>query len=131
MEDKSAAVSKSDQVESLTSMKSTVRKLESALSQMTESGANTNLVKKRLHAVSAGLAVLENAWEQKPHSYTPEDLAEASKVLQGLIPSVENSYAKSKAGSPQRTLLERRLVALHQAVQAIEDSSATQAADSD
>lgn len=131
MEDKSATSSKSDQMESLKSMKSTVRKLENAVSQMTESGANTTLAKKRLHAASAGLAVLENAWEQKPHSYTPEDLAEARKVLQGLIPSVENSYAKSKAGSPQRTLLERRLVALKQAVEAIDDSSATQAADSE
>ncbi|MDF9840255.1 MULTISPECIES: hypothetical protein [unclassified Paenibacillus] len=130
MGDKSAAALKSDQIESLKSMKSTVRKLENAVSQMTESGANTTLVKKRLHAVSAGLALLENAWEQKPHSYTPEDLAEARKVLQGLILSVENSYAKSKAGSPQRTLLERRLVGLNQAVQAIDDSSATQAADS-
>ncbi|MEK4008139.1 hypothetical protein [Paenibacillus sp. FSL H3-0333] len=113
-------VSNADQLESITSMQSTVKKLESALSQMTQSGANTTLVTKRLHAVSIGLAVLENVWNQKPHSYTHEDLAEAGKVLTGLTPSVENSYAKSKAGSPQRTLLERRIKALRLAVQAIE-----------
>ncbi|WP_339225369.1 hypothetical protein [Paenibacillus sp. FSL H8-0332] len=113
-------VSNADQLESITSMQSTVKKLESALSQMTQSGANTTLVTKRLHAVSIGLAVLENVWNQKPHPYTPEDLAEAGKVLTGLTPSVENSYAKSKAGSPQRTLLERRIKALRLAVQAIE-----------
>lgn len=56
----------------------------------------------------------------KMYSYTHEDLAEAGKVLTGLTPSVENSYAKSKAGSPQRTLLERRIKALRLAVQAIE-----------
>lgn len=113
-------VSNADQLESITSMQSTVKKLESALSQMTQSGANTTLVTKRLQAVSIGLAVLENVWNHKPHSYTSENLAEASKILTGLAPSVENSYAKSKAGSPQRTLLERRIKALRLAVQAIE-----------
>ncbi|WP_438445034.1 hypothetical protein [Gorillibacterium sp. sgz5001074] len=110
----------SDRLESLASMQSTIRKLENALSQMTRSGANTTLVKKRLQAVSIGLAVLEHVWNQRPHSYTSEDAAEARRVLTGLLPSVENSYAKSKTGSPQRTLLERRIKALELAVQAID-----------
>jgi len=36
---------------------------------------------------------------------------------------MENIYVKSKAGSPQRTLLERRIKALELAVQAIDDLS--------
>ncbi|WFA22475.1 hypothetical protein ERY13_06405 [Paenibacillus mucilaginosus] len=113
-----------DKLESIKSLKSTISKLESALSQMTQSGTNTTLVKKRLKAVYIGLATLENVWLQIPHHYTQEDLAEARNVITGLFPSIENSYVKSKAGSPQRTLLKRRIKALEKAVQAIDDLSA-------
>jgi hypothetical protein len=116
-------VSSVDKLESIKSFQSTIRKLENALSQMTQKGANTTLVKKRLKAVYIGLAILENVWNQKSHPYTQEDLAEARNVLTGLFPSIENMYAKSKAGSPQRTLLERRIKSLKLAVQAIDDLS--------
>lgn len=112
-----------DKLESIKSLQSTISKLENALSQMTQNGANTTLVKKRLKAVSIGLAMLENVWNQSPHYYTQEDLAEARNVITSLFPSIESSYAKSKAGSPQRTLLERRIKALELAVQAIDDLS--------
>lgn len=116
-------VPNADKIESMKSLQSTIRKLENALSQMTQNGANTTLVKKRLKAVNIGLAMLENVWNQSPHYYTQEDLAEARNVTTGLLPSIKNSYAKSKAGSPQRTLLERRIKALELAVQAIDDLS--------
>ena len=109
-----------DKLASIKSLQSTVSKLENALSQMTQKGANTTLVKKRLKAVCIGLAILENVWNQSPHSYTQEDLAEARNVLTGLLPSIENIYVKSKVGSPQRTLLERRIKALELAIQAID-----------
>lgn len=114
-------VSSSDQFESLKSLQSTIKKLENALFQMTRSGSNTTLVKKRLHAVSIGLAVLEKAWNQKPHPYTHGDLVEARNVLLSLTPSIESSYVKSKVGSPQRTLLERRIKALELVVQVIDE----------
>ncbi|WP_151736964.1 hypothetical protein [Paenibacillus tengchongensis] len=113
-------VSREDQMESIQSLQSTISKLANALTQMTESGANTALVKKRLQAASAGLAALDNVWNQTPLPCTPEDLAAACKVLYGLTPVIQNSYVKSKAGSPQRTLLERRIKALERAVQAME-----------
>lgn len=114
-------VSNVDKLESIKSLQSTISKLEKSLSQMTQNGANTTLVKKRLQAVYIGLAMLKHVWNQSPHHYTLEDLAEARKVMNGLLPSIENSYAKSKAGSPQRTLLERRIKALELAVQAIDE----------
>jgi len=114
-------VSDADKFESLKSLQSTINKLENALSQMTQSGANTTLVKKRLHAVCIGLAILENFWNEKPHLYTQEDIIEARDVLLGLTPSVESSYIKSKPGSSQKTLLERRLKALVLVVQAIDE----------
>ena len=116
-------VSNVDKLESIKSFQSTISKLEKALAQMTQKGANTTLVKKRLNALYIGLAMLENVWNQRPHHYTQENLTEARNVLTGLFPSIENSYAKSKAGSPQRTLLERRIKSLELAVQAIHDLS--------
>ena len=115
------SVSNVDKLESIKSFQSTIRKLEKTLATMTQKGANTTLVKKRLKASYIGLSILENVWNQRPHHYTLEDLAEARNVLTGLFPSIENSYAKLKAGSPQRTLLERRIKALELAVQAIDD----------
>lgn len=114
-------VSNADRLESIKSLQSTISRLENALSQMTQKGANTTLVKKRLNAVCIGLAILENIWNHRPHFYTQEKLTEARHVLTRLIPSIENSYAKSKAGSPQRTLLRRRRKALELALQAIDD----------
>jgi hypothetical protein len=116
-------VSNVNQLESIKSFQSSISKSEKALAQMTQKGADTTLVKKRLKALSIGLAMLENVWHQRPHPYTQEDLAEARNVLTGLFPSLENIYAESKAGSPQRTLLERRMKALELAVQAIDDLS--------
>ncbi|AZV42962.1 hypothetical protein [Peribacillus asahii] len=117
------SVSNVDKLESIKSFQSTIRKLEKTLATMTQKGANTALVKKRLKASYIGLAMLENVWNQRLHHYTLEDLAEARNVLTGLFPSIENSYAKLKAGSPQKTLLERRIKALDLAVQAIDDLS--------
>ncbi|QSO55045.1 hypothetical protein JZ785_09845 [Alicyclobacillus curvatus] len=116
-------VSSVDELESIRSMQSTIRKLEHGLARMTEKGSKTTLVKKRLKASCIGLAILEKVCHQKPHEYTTEDLAEARNVLTGLLPSIANSYAKLKAGSPQRTLLERRMKALELAVQAIDSLS--------
>lgn len=116
-------VSNVDKQESIKSLQSTISKLENALSQMTQNGASTTLVKKRLRAIYIGLALLENVWNQSPHHYAQGDLAEARNVITGLFPSIENSYAKSKTGSPQRTLLERRIKALELAVQAIDELS--------
>jgi hypothetical protein len=112
-------VSETDKFESLKSLQSTIKKLENALSKMTQSGANTTLVKKRLNAVSIGLAILEQVWNHKPHPYTDEDLEEARNVFLNLIPSVESSYMKAKPGSPQKTLLERRLKAFALVFQAM------------
>lgn len=116
-------VSNVDKLESIKSFQSTIRKMEKALAQMTQKGANTTLLRKRLNALHIGLCVLENVWNQRPHHYTQEALADARDVLNGLLPSIRNSYAKSKAGSPQRTLLERRIRSLELAVQATDNLS--------
>ncbi|MEI2316571.1 hypothetical protein [Bacillus paramobilis] len=116
-------VSNLDKSESIKSLQSTIRKLENARLQMTQKGVNTTLVKKRLKAVSVGLAVLENVWNPESHQYNQEELIEARNVLAGLLPSIEKAYDKSKAGSPQKTLLTRRIKALELSIQAIDKLS--------
>ena len=117
-------VSDLDKLELIKSFQSTIRKLENSLDTMTKKGANITLVKKRLKASYIGLAILENVWNQRPHQYTSKELAGARNVLAGLFPSIENSYAKLKAGSsPQRTLLERRIKSLELAIQGIDELS--------
>ncbi|MGE6578193.1 hypothetical protein [Paenibacillus xylanexedens] len=113
-------VSQEDQLQSIKAFQSTIRKSENALVNMTEKRNNTTLLQKRLQALYIGLALLEKVWNQKSHPYTEEDIAEARLVLMGLFPSLESMYANSKEGSPQKTLLERRIKAFHLAVQAMD-----------
>ncbi|WJH30640.1 hypothetical protein N6H13_08420 [Paenibacillus sp. CC-CFT742] len=114
-------VSERIQLQSIQSIQTTIRKSENALTQMTQKGANTTLIEKRLKALRIGLSMLEHVWQHKPHPYTSEDLTEACSVLTGLMPNIENSLVKAKEGSPQRTLLIRRIQALKLAVQAMDD----------
>ena len=113
--------SNEEKLESIKSFQSSIRKSEKALAQMIEKGANTTLLSKRLKALQIGLAILEKVWNSRPHEYGKEDLAEAQDTLMGLLPSIESIYAKSKAGSPQKTLLKRRIKSILLSVQAIED----------
>lgn len=116
-------VSNTIKMESIKSFQSTINKSENALANMAQKGANTTLVKKRLNALYIGLGMLEYIWNQKPHIYTNEELADARNILTGLLPSIQNIYAKSKTGSPQKTLLKRRIKSLELAIQAIDDYS--------
>ncbi len=74
-------VSNVDKMESIKSFKSTISKSEKALDHMTQKRANTTLLKKRLIALYIGLAILEKVWNQRPHHYTQDDLADACNVL--------------------------------------------------
>jgi len=112
-----------NKLESIKSFQSSIRKSEKALTQMMQKGANTTLIRTRLKALRIGLAMLEYVWNQRPHHYNLKELAETRYVLNGLLPSIESIWAKSKVGSSQKTLLERRIKAFKLAVQAIDDIS--------
>ncbi|KOY16557.1 hypothetical protein [Paenibacillus xylanivorans] len=114
-------VSTEVKMESFQAFQSTIRKSENALANMSQKGSNTTLLDKRLNALYIGLAMLETAWNHKPGHYTEEDLTEARNVLAGLLPLLDNMYGKSKTGSPQKTLIERRIKAFELAVQAMDD----------
>jgi hypothetical protein len=102
------------------SMQSTLNKLEHAYKNMIEKGTNAILVKKRLDAVKIALDSLENAWHGAEFSYEKENILEARKVIVGILPTVEKQYENAKEGSPQKTLLERRIASIEAAIEALE-----------
>ena len=114
-------VSKLDKMQSVESMQSTLRKLENSKSQMMKKGASTTLVSKRLHATEISLALLEYRWDSKPFYSTREDIVAAREVLDGLMPSLQSMYVKSKPGSPQKTLLERRIKAFELSIEVMKE----------
>ncbi|KOP68209.1 hypothetical protein AMS62_25385 [Bacillus sp. FJAT-18019] len=113
------AVSTERQALLIKSMQSTLSKLENACNKMNEKGSNTTLAKQRRDAVKIALDRLENAWHGTDFSYEAEDILEARNVLIGILPSVEKQYEKVKDGSPQKTLLERRIASIEAAIEAL------------
>lgn len=88
---------------------------------MTMKGANITLTTKRLKALYIGLATLEYVWNKRSHQYNQEEIEAARNVLAGLFPSIKSSYDKAREGSPQKTLLQRRIKSLELAIQAIDE----------
>ena len=113
-------ISDKEKRESVNSYQSTIRKMEKALAEMQRKDANTTLVSKRLESLRIGLAVIEYAWYGKTLEYRVEELIKAREILSGLMPSLESAYEKSKEGSPQRTLLERRIGSIRQSISIIQ-----------
>ena len=115
------SVSQKIQDLSIKSLESTFSKLHNSYKSMTAKGSNTNLVKKRLNAVKIGLESLKNVWNEGEFSYDDESILTSKGILQSLLPSIEKQIAKSKEGSSQRTLNERRIVALKLAIQSLDN----------
>ena len=106
---------------SIKSLESTFNKLSTAYKSMAEKGSNTTLVEKRRKAVKIGLDSLNDIWNGNDFSYDEEATLTSKEVLQGLIPSIEKQIAKAKEGSSQKTLNERRLLALKLAIVSLEN----------
>lgn len=110
-----------EQDESIRSFESSLHKMEKALAQMTRKGTNTALLTKRLKALQIGLAVLQYSWLQTPYGYTRQEITEARGTLSDLMPSLGASLVKAKEGSPQKTLLMRRIKAIQLALDAMDE----------
>lgn len=114
-------ISEQKKMESIHSYQSTIRKMEKALAGMEKKGSDLKLIRRRLESVRIGLAALEYAWSDQALSYHPEEMKEAREVLSKLLPSMDSAYLKAKEGSPQRTLLERRILSFKQSMEIIDD----------
>lgn len=106
---------------SVKSLESTYRKLSNAYTSMTEKGSNTTLVEKRRNAIKVGLDSLENIWNDKEFLHNEEGIVKSKDILKGLMPSIEKQISKAEEGSPQKTVNERRLIALEFAVHSLDD----------
>ncbi|PID23216.1 hypothetical protein CSV61_01845 [Sporosarcina sp. P3] len=114
-------VSQEVQELSINSLESTLTKLSNAYTSMTEKGSNTTLVKKRRDAIQVGLESLHDVWRDIDFFYNKEEILQSKKVLQSIVPSIEKQLAKAKDGSPQKTVNERRLIALKLAIESLEN----------
>jgi hypothetical protein len=103
-------------------LQSAVGKSKRALAQMTQKGANTSLLVKRLKALSISLIVLENEGKHLSTLFSHSELAETRSILINLLISIEHIYQKSKLGSSQRTLLEKRILAMNLVIQMIDEN---------
>lgn len=101
---------------SVKSLESTYSKLSNAYKTMLEKGSNTTLVQKRRDAVKVGLDSLENIWKDKEFLYSDEEILKSRGILKNLMPSIEKQIAKAGEDSPQKTVNERRLIALELSV---------------
>lgn len=106
---------------SIKSLESTLNKFSNAFKSMTEKGSNTTLVKKRLTAVKIGLESLKGTWFGEDFCYNEDIILTSKNVLQSMIPSIEKQIAKAKEGSSQKTLNERRLIAIKLAIESLEN----------
>lgn len=110
----------SDEIEqSRESIRSTIRKLETAEQTMTAKSAGTTLLRRRLDALLTALAALDDFPEDLAPDYSSDRLKAAEAVLTGLIPSLERQLGKARPGSPQTTLIRRRITALTRALEII------------
>ncbi|WP_313960280.1 hypothetical protein [Paenibacillus xylanexedens] len=115
------SVSETVQRQSIEAFQSVIRKSENALKNMVGKEANTSLIEKRLHALNVSLYILEYTWnERADQHYSSLEISEARHVMNNLLPSLKRMMEKSVAGTPQYTLLERRIRAFQLAVQAME-----------
>lgn len=115
------SVSQGTQDLAIQSLESTFNKLSNAYTGMLEKGSNTTLVQKRKQAVEIGLKSLKNTWHAEDFSYNEEMVLASKETLQEILPSVETQLIKAKTGSSQKTLLERRFIALELAIESLDN----------
>ncbi|PIC82804.1 hypothetical protein [Sporosarcina sp. P1] len=113
-------VSREIQEMTIKSLESTFHKLSNAYKSMTEKGSNTTLVEKRRDAIKVGLESVKDVWNGVDFFYTKEEILQSKDILQRIIPSIEKQLVKAKDGSPQKTLNERRVIALKLAIESLE-----------
>lgn len=105
---------------SLEALGSAISKTEQALGSMQEKGAGTTLVEKRLAALKAGLCCLNRQWYGTPCEIQAAVLKTSLLSLRDILTAVDKELGKARAGSPQKTLLQRRSMALTASLQAVE-----------
>ncbi|MFD1884851.1 hypothetical protein [Paenibacillus wenxiniae] len=104
---------------SIASLQSTYNKLVHAYQTTVARGSSITLIEKRLHAVKIGLDSVKQIWREEQFDYDQANIRMSKKVLESILPSSEQQLIKARAGSPQKTLNERRFTALQLAIESL------------
>jgi predicted nucleic acid-binding Zn-ribbon protein len=105
--------------QSIKALESTLNKLTRSYHTMSQKGANTTLVQKRMKAVQVGLDSLKKSLKGEQFPYDEHEVSTSIHVLQSLIPSIEKQITNASEQSSRKTLADRRLRALHLAIQSL------------
>ena len=104
--------------ESLTSLQSTIRKLEKAAESQMQKGLPAKVTVQRLVAMRIAYAVVA---EEDLSGFTKTHMKEAQKVLLSLLPSLFRMQTKFADNSSQHTLLVRRIRSIELALARLDE----------
>ncbi|MDD3930299.1 MAG: hypothetical protein PHY87_10915 [Sphaerochaeta sp.] len=104
--------------EALTSLRSTIRKLEKAHQSQMSRGLHAPVTAARLEAMRIAYAVVA---EEDLSGFTKAHMKEAQKVLLSLLPSLFRMQTKFADNSSQHTLLVRRIRSIDLALSRMEE----------
>lgn len=123
-------VHEKEREESLRAVRSAVGKTRKALAKMNPDRSSSRLAAGRLRALSSGLEGLECVWNGEAFQGNREEIIRDREVLANLIPSIREIGKRFPEGSPQHTLIRRRVRALELAIQALTELSGESFTDS-
>ncbi len=117
------SVHEKERKESLGAVRSAVGKTRKALMNLNPDSFTSRLAAGRLRALSSGLEALECIWNGEAFRGNREETIRDREVLMSLIPSIREIGKRFPEGSPQHTLIRRRVRALELAIQALTELS--------
>lgn len=92
--------------ESLTSLQSTIRKLEKAAESQMQRGLPAKVTVQRLEAMHIAYAVVA---EEKDTTFSKAEMKDAQAQLRSLLPTLDRMLQKFTGHPSQHTLLIRRI----------------------
>ncbi|MEA4860352.1 hypothetical protein SDC9_190389 [bioreactor metagenome] len=104
--------------ESLTSLQSTIRKLEKAAESQMQQGRSASLTIQRLETMRIAYAVVA---EENPSGLTQATMKEAQAQLRSLLPTLDRMLQKFTGHPSQHTLLVRRIRSIELALALLDE----------
>jgi len=104
--------------ESLTSLQSTIRKLEKAAETQMQKGLPAKVTIQRLEAMRIAYAVVA---EEKTSEFSKTKMKEAHTLLLSLLPTLDSMLIKFTEHSSQHTLLVRRIRSIELALARLDE----------
>lgn len=104
--------------ESITSLQSTIRKLEKAAESQMQKGLPAKVTVQRLEAMRIACAVVA---EEKTSEFSKTKMKEAQRLLRSLLPTLNCMLPNFTEHSSQHTLLVRRIRSIELALARLDE----------